>query len=105
MPVTASPPQSDRPRVRSAWDTRLFVLRGDDRYDLIERVRELAASLEARPGFAEWAATLAVAPAPGGSKLAVISGDRAALQRKLLRAADRLADPTCKQIRDAAGVY
>src|SRR5258708_15492275 len=102
MPVAATAPSSHRPRARSAWDSEVFVLRGDDRAHLIERARELAASLEGRPDFVETAAILAAELAPGGSRLAVIATNGADLQKKLLRAADRLADPTCKQIRDAA---
>jgi malonyl CoA-acyl carrier protein transacylase len=90
---------------RTDWDSRLFIVHGDDRPNLIERVRELAASPEARNDFVETAAMLAAALAPGGSRLAVIAADGSDLRKKLLRAADRLADQTCKQIRDSAGVY
>src|SRR5262245_37864399 len=90
---------------RTRWDSRLFVVRGDDRPSLIERARELAASPDAQNDFVQTAATLAAGLTPGGARLAVIATDGADLQKKLLRAADRLADPSCKQIRDTAGIY
>jgi malonyl CoA-acyl carrier protein transacylase len=90
---------------RTGWDSRLFVLRGDDRPHLIEQVRELAGALDHHVDFVELAATLAANLAPGGARLAVIATDPADLHKKLNRVADRLADPQCKQIRDAAGLY
>src|SRR5438874_442014 len=101
MSVAATAAVSRQQRARAGWDSELFVLRGDDRSDLIERARELAASLENQPNFVETAATLAAGLSPGGSRLAVIATDHGDLRKKLLRAVDRLADPTCKQIRDA----
>lgn len=107
MTVTQAAPA---PRVApplSGWDTRLFVLRGDSREDLRERVLELATSVERNPAgdLADLAATLAAELQPGGSRLAVVAGSAADLMTKLRRAADRLADPKCRQIRDAAGAY
>ncbi|OWK39368.1 polyketide synthase dehydratase domain-containing protein [Fimbriiglobus ruber] len=108
MVVTAAVPG---PRIASrpatGWDTRVFVLCGDDRVDLRERVLSVLESVERLPDIAlpDLAADLAAELKPGGVRLGVISGDVADLRAKLRRAADRLADPKCRQIRDATGVY
>jgi malonyl CoA-acyl carrier protein transacylase len=87
---------------RTGWDSRLFVLRAADRPALVALARQLA---DHDGDFVELAAALAASLAPGGARLSVIAADAADLRKKLLRAADRLADPACKQIRDAGGVY
>jgi len=85
----------------------VFVLRGDDRAMLGASARALAAAVEEQPGavLADLAALLAVEMKPGGARLAVVAGSQADLVTRLNRAADRLADPKCKQIRDANGIY
>ena len=100
-PKTAAPAPAD------GWDTDLFVLRGDDRGHLRDRVLALLAFLDRHPETrpADLAATLAADLPAGGTRLAVIASSLADLVKKLTRAADRLADPNCKQLRDAAGVY
>ena len=51
------------------------------------------------------AATLAADLEPGGVRLGVVAGTVTDLRAKLGRAAGRLADPACKAVRDASGVY
>jgi malonyl CoA-acyl carrier protein transacylase len=102
MTHTLELPHSPAAPARTGWDTRLFALRGEDRPDLIARAKHLASH---DFDFVETAAALAADLAPGGSRLAVIASDEADLRKKLTRAVERLADPKCKQIRDAAGVY
>lgn len=89
------------------WDSELFVFRADDRAALHERTLALAASVEQQPDLplAELAASLAAELRPGGPRLAVVATSADDLLKKLRRAADRLADPKCKLIRDAGGVY
>ena len=87
---------------RTGWDSRLLVLRAADRSALVALARQLA---DHDGDFVGLAAALAADLAPGGARLSVIATDAADLRKKLLRAADRLADPACKQIRDAGGVY
>src|SRR5262245_40562474 len=101
MTTTTEPRLSPAP-ARTGWDSRLFVLRSDDRTSLIRRAKQLA---DDNGDFVELASSLACELAPGGTRLAVIATDPTDLRKKLLRAADRLADPKCTQIRDAAGVY
>src|SRR5262245_17856477 len=107
MPANVTEPTPAVPRAATGWDSEVFVLRGDDRADLRERALELAASVERQPAvtLAERAAGLAAELQPGGERLGVVAGSAIDLVAKLRRAADRLADPKCKQIRDAAGVY
>jgi malonyl CoA-acyl carrier protein transacylase len=109
MTTTASP-AARRPAPAapaSGWDTEVLVLRGDDRARLRERVLALARYLDARPDapLPDLAAALARGLAPGGCRLAVVAGSAADLRARLARAADRLADPACARIRDAAGLY
>ncbi len=107
MVVTVSTPAPHVTPPVSGWDSELFVLRGDDRGHLRQRLLALAASVERQPAvtLAELASTLAAELAPGGARLAVVATSHTDLLTKLRRAADRLADPKCKQIRDAAGIY
>ena len=85
----------------------MFVLRADDRANLRDRVLALAARVEQQPAvtLADVAASLATEMKPGGSRLAVVAGSHVDLLTRLNRAADRLADPKCKQVRDANGIY
>ena len=105
MAVTAPAPRPAAPSL--GWDTEVFAVRGDDRGHLRQRVAALADFLQRHPNVApaDVAFTLASDLAPGGSRLAVVAGSTPDLLKKLGRAADRLADPKCKQVRDAAGVY
>ncbi|MBA4191554.1 MAG: beta-ketoacyl synthase [Planctomycetaceae bacterium] len=107
MVVTATAPASQDTATISGWDSEAFVLRGADRAELRERVLALAGSVERQAGvsLSDIAARLAVELQPGGVRLAVVSGSAADLVTKLRRAADRLADPKCKQIRDGNGIY
>jgi malonyl CoA-acyl carrier protein transacylase len=84
----------------------VFVLRADDRAALRDRALALAARTESQPGaLPELAASLAADLRPGGARLAVVAGSHADLVARLRRAADRLADPKCTQIRDSNGAY
>src|SRR5438552_546380 len=105
MAVTAPAPRPATPSL--GWDTEVFALRGDDRSHLRERTAALADFLRRHPGAtpADLAFTLATDLAPGGARLAVVADSAADLLKKLARAADRLADPNCQHIRDAAGAY
>ena len=103
QPIPARPPVSPP----SAWDTEVFLFQARDR-------EELSACLLAEHDFltdhpdaplADLAAQLAVDLQPGGVRVGVVSGSVEDLRTKLRRAADRLHDPECRQIRDAGGIY
>ena len=104
--LTAPAPRSTAPTA-AGWDTEAFVLQGSDVAHLRERALALAAFVEHHPdvALADLASTLAAESQPGGSRLAIVSGSAPDLLAKLRRAADRLADPKCVQIRDGNGVY
>jgi malonyl CoA-acyl carrier protein transacylase len=106
MAVTAAARET-RTVVPARWDSEVFVLRGDDRDDLRARALALVAFVESYPDtpLPDLAATLASELRPHGSRLGVVVASRAELLTKLRRAADRIADPRCRQIRDTAGVY
>jgi malonyl CoA-acyl carrier protein transacylase len=91
----------------AGWDSEVFILRADDRPRLRDRVLALAGYVERHPGvaLADLAGTLAAGLQPGGARLAVVAATTADLLTRLRRAADRLADPKVRQVRDAGGVY
>jgi malonyl CoA-acyl carrier protein transacylase len=107
--VAAKTAPAPRPNAKpaSGWDTEVFVLRGHDRAHLRGRVLALAAFLEQHPdtSLPDLAFSLASHLLPGGTRLALVSGSVADLLKKLNRAAERLADPNAKQLRDGGGVY
>jgi malonyl CoA-acyl carrier protein transacylase/phosphopantetheinyl transferase (holo-ACP synthase) len=92
-----------------AWDAELFVLRGEDRDQLQARIEELQAFLDAHPGadLTELACSLNRNRrlAEGGVRLSIIADSHAALEAKLARASEKLADPRCEKIRDVTGLY
>ena len=107
MVTTAPAPQPPAVRRPVGWDTEVFVLRGDDRTHLRDRLLTLAGFVERHPAvtLADLASSLAADLAPSGVRVGVVASDAADLVKKVRRAADRLADPNCTQIRDSAGVY
>jgi malonyl CoA-acyl carrier protein transacylase len=110
-PVTGKPVTREPSLLRTTpgpgWDTEVFLLRGENRADLRDRVLSLAAELERQPTvtLTTLAARLAGELAPGGFRLGIVAATRDDLRKKLLRAAERLADANCRQLRDSAGVY
>ena len=106
MVVTAHHPAPRAAAPPTAWDSVVFVLRGVTRDDLRDRALALAADADgAAVRLPDVAAALAAELQPGGSRLAVVASSAENLAKKLRRAADRLADPKCKQIRDTNGLY
>src|SRR5262245_30943762 len=89
------------------WESEVLVLRGDDRAELRRRVQMLADFLARTPTveLKDLAFTLNTTLAPGGSRLAIVAESVADLQARLGRAAERLADPRCRSIKDSRGSY
>lgn len=92
---------------RIGWDSQVFLLRGDDRQHLLARIKTLTHFLGVSPETNRFdlSGTLASQLQPDGVGLAVVASSNTDLQLKLQRASDRLSNPNCKQIRDAAGTY
>jgi malonyl CoA-acyl carrier protein transacylase/phosphopantetheinyl transferase (holo-ACP synthase) len=92
-----------------AWDTELFVLTAGDRGQLRLRVQTLLDYLERHTdaSLKDLAYTLNTDPAglSGASCLAVVAGSQTDLHGRLTRAAERLGDPKCRQIKDTQGIY
>ena len=99
-----TPPQPHLVSPATGWDSEVFVLGASDRAALRERVLALAADARQNP-IVSLAASLAAELSPGGTRLAVVASSQDDLAKKLQRSADRLADPNCRQIRDAGGIY
>ena len=95
------------PSSASPWPTELFVLCGEARPDLRRKAASLADYLERTPEVClqDLGYTLNTTLAPGGSRLALVAGSAADLKTRLGRAAERLADPGCRQIQDSLGIY
>ena len=107
MTATLAAPRRPEAAARPGWDTEVVLLTAADRAALAESARTVAAAAESDPAFSlsAVAAGLANGFVPVGSVLAVVAGSPADLAKKLRRAADRIADPTCQQVRDTNGVY
>jgi malonyl CoA-acyl carrier protein transacylase len=82
-------------------------LRADDRSQLRQCIQRLLNYLERKSDspLKDLAFTLNTNLGPQGSRLAVVAGSVTDLRSRLTRAAERLADPRCHQIRDVLGLY
>lgn len=93
------------------WPTEVFLLCGADRAELRSRLARLADALSSQReiALADLAFTLSCClPSRGpaeGVRLAVVAGSVAQLGARLAQALERLADPLCRQIHDAQGIY
>lgn len=106
MAAASTLPETPARAPAVGWDSRLFVIQGQDRVHLRERAGNLAAFAGRHPdAFAELAATLAAELAPGGLRLAVVARSASELASKLQRVDARLADPAVHAIRSSDGVY
>ncbi len=88
----------------TTWPVNLFLLRGDDRDEIRERLGDLRQWLAEGHSPTACAAHLAGMP-PQRLTLALIAADADELTRKLDVAQERLADPQRLFLRDASGVY
>jgi malonyl CoA-acyl carrier protein transacylase len=103
---TAPAPRS-APAATGGWDTEVITVRGTDRAHLGQRLLNLSAFIEQHPDvtLVDLASTLAAELQPGGARIAFVSPTASDLLAKVRRAADRLADAKCQQIRDGNGIY
>ena len=101
------------PGHRPAWESEVFILEAESRAGLASRAQELVEYLGAAPLGAfrmqDLAFTLAgrVGTLPAGRRLrlAVVAGSTSELLEKFKRAAEKLRDPACSQIKEREGVY
>jgi malonyl CoA-acyl carrier protein transacylase len=107
MTATLSAAQSRSAPPQTGWDCEVVILRGDNRAHLREQTLALAGFVERgrEIHLPDLAATLATKLQPGGTRLAIVAASPSDLLTRLRRAADRLADSNCKQIRDSGGIY
>ncbi len=97
------------------WDSEVILLEASSREELVQRAQRLSQFLDrALAGDGEWTPRLcdlafslaaAVRQTDGSCHLALVATSLADLKTKLERAARRLTDPTCRQIRDVSGIY
>jgi len=107
MTATLAAPRRADAAARPGWDTEVVLLTAADRAALAAAALSVASAAESDPAFSlpALAAELATGFVPVGSVLAVVAASPADLAVKLRRAAGRVADPSCEQVRDANGVY
>jgi len=95
------------PTLAREWETELLVLQAESRDALIEEVRRIKNYAEQAEGVSlcDLAYTLNAALTDEPYRLTVVASSLANLAGKLDHAAARLGDPTCKQIKDAKGIF
>lgn len=89
------------------WDAELFLLGSDSRETLGSEARALARRVAADEdlNLTDLAFTLSRRDRPAAARLAIVSGSRDDLVRKLEYAAERLADAACSRVREKQGIY
>ncbi|MDQ5854343.1 MAG: polyketide synthase dehydratase domain-containing protein [Chloroflexota bacterium] len=99
--------EDERPGLLARWPTEVCVLEASDRAGLMESARELASQLADPAGveLKDVAYTLNSTLDGQGERLALVADSLDDLRSKLERAAERLADPQCGQIKDGKGIY
>jgi malonyl CoA-acyl carrier protein transacylase/phosphopantetheinyl transferase len=92
---------------RTAWDSELFVIQGENRPHLRRQAALLQALLERNPDVSlaalAWSVNRCVPE--GGLRLGLVASNAQQLAKHLARAADKLTDLNCHQIRDVGGIY
>ncbi len=94
-------------RSSSSLETELLLLSGSDRLELLANIAELLRSLQNAPTILlkDLAFTLNTQESHQAVRLAVVASSIEDFGEKLDRAADRLKDPNCRQIRDVQGIF
>jgi malonyl CoA-acyl carrier protein transacylase len=91
------------------WDTEAFLLAGEDRTALAQRVQWLCGRLtrNARHSLKDLAFTLnsQSQESSGGARVGIVASSQDELVEMLGAIADRLSDPACRQVRDSRGLY
>lgn len=91
------------------WDSEVVILDGDSPAGLLARSRHVEAWLADRPEASlvdvAYTLNLELRPCAGMFRLSIVAATIEDLRRKLDRAAQRLADPDCRQIKDVSGIF
>jgi malonyl CoA-acyl carrier protein transacylase/phosphopantetheinyl transferase len=104
MAVLNAPAHSQQSR----WDTEVFILQASSRAELVASAADFAGSLETAGSveLKDLAFTLnTTPPLPHASRLAIVAATVGDLRARLADALPKLADPACRRIRDARGIY
>ena len=100
---------SDRPGALRHWETEAILLCRPDRAGLGDEIRQLVSWLNDHPrqSLLDVAYTINGRHAqPGdGARLGIVASSLADLSGRLTSILPRLADPTCRSIRDGRGIY
>lgn len=101
------PKEAASPGHQPQWDSEALVLSAASREALVERARQVERFIAAQPetDLKDLAYTLNSEMDGGSYRLALVAASIGDLRDKLERAAQRLSEPDCKQIKDRAGVY
>ena len=117
----SSPAIRALPSHPAAWETEVCILEGSSAADLLERVGRLVHFLDSAVADGDLAGARGAEPislkdlayslncslgdSQTSQRLAVVATSLADLQGKLRRAAERLAQPNCRRIKDVSGIY
>ena len=104
MVVLSAPARSHQLR----WDTEVCILQASSRAELVASASDLAGSLDTAGSvdLKDLAFTLNTAPPlANASRLSLVAATVAELRARLGDALPKLADPGCRRIRDARGIY
>ena len=101
---------ADSPRSPGAlltWDSEAILLSASDRSGLIDRARTLVEWLRGKPDvhLKDLAFTLNTSEPQGPVRIGLVAKSLGDLASRLEGAIARLADPSCRTIRDARGTY
>lgn len=98
--------ERQQPSLLTRWPTEVFILEAPDRASLLGRAQQLATQLAtADIELKDLAFTLNGARTGDPERLAIVAESLDDLRAKLDRAAARLADPSCSQVKDVRGIY
>jgi len=105
--ATPTPERPGAPPPSRVWDSGVVVLGGETRNLLRDRITATIVALEheSTSDFIEFAGQINTEFTPAGARLGIVATSISDLLAKLRRTSERLADHSCRQIRDAAGIY